>query len=241
MDGFRKPLETGNVVRYHQSFANIEGIYGQYNHAACLENADFHQEKGVKEEEEKGKNQNTYRRRPNQPTTSCLSISHLRVLWPISKLEIRLSTSASCHSLRPSFVESGWKVIYRETYSAGHSSLSMGSFSRVICITPLSSSRARTDFGSVHDLKTHITWMTRSRVTAQTHFAHVSAFLPVFLLTTPNLDKQKMSSDKAEKRSIKRVNICPADIGSGDKRSVMGCNGFNKSKHFLGSVCRSLF
>jgi len=64
-----------------------------------------------------------------------------------------------------------------------------------------------------------------------THFDHSSARLPRRLLTIPSLPRQYISSDSADRRSIRWLIIVEADMGFGERRSVSGCKGLRSSKH----------
>ena len=55
-----------------------------------------------------------------------------------------------------------------------------------------------------------------------TNFAHLSANLPFRLDTNPNLDSVKVSSAKADERSIRCLRIAGAEVGVGERRCVSG-------------------
>lgn len=70
-------------------------------------------------------------------------------------------------------------------------------------------------------------------VRKQTHFDHSSAFLPTRLFTMPSLLRQYRSSAKADSRSRRWLSIVDADMGAGERRSVRGCRGLKRMRHFL--------
>lgn len=76
--------------------------------------------------------------------------------------------------------------------------------------------------------------LSRSADRDATHFAHLSAHLPVLRLTNPNFERQNTSSESADARSMRWRSILGAEVGSEERRWDRGWRGFSRRRHFLG-------